>query len=93
MKKPCGKNADGTPNRGQQVSVIAQEKWKLGVFLFHHRWRYTFDWGTMGVHEDTVHLLAKKLEDRYKAHNVVINLIWQEQFSPLQNVSDHVMVS
>ena len=45
MRKPGGKNADGTSNRGQQVSVIAQENLKLGTFLFHCRWRCTFDLG------------------------------------------------
>ena len=37
MRKPGSKNANGTPDRGQQVSVIAQENLKLAVFLFHHR--------------------------------------------------------
>ena len=37
MRKPGGKNANGTPDRGQQVSVIAQENLKLTAFLFHHR--------------------------------------------------------
>ena len=36
MRKPDGKNANGMPNRGQQVSVIAQDNLKLAVFLFHH---------------------------------------------------------
>ena len=36
MRKSGGKNADGTRNRGQQVSVIAQENLKLTAFLFHH---------------------------------------------------------
>ena len=43
MRKLCGKNADEMHDRGQQVSVIAQENLKLAVFLFHHRWRCTFD--------------------------------------------------
>ena len=37
MRKPGGKNANGMPHRGQQVSVIAQENLKLAIFLFHHR--------------------------------------------------------
>ena len=57
MKKPGGKNANGMLNRGQQVSVIAQENMKLAAFLFHHRWRCTLDWKIMGVHEDTMCLL------------------------------------
>ena len=68
MRKPSGKNADGMPNRGQQVSVKAQENLKPAAFLFHHRWRYTLDWEVTGLHEGTVHLIAgqKKLEDEYK---------------------------
>ena len=69
MRKPGGKNANGTPNRGQQVSVIAQENLKLAAYLFHNWWRCTFDWEIMGVDERTVHSLVsqKKLEDEYKA--------------------------
>ena len=68
MRKPGCKNANGTPDRGQRVSVIVQEKLKLVAFLFHHRWRYTLYWEVMGVHEDIMHLLAgqKKLKDEYK---------------------------
>ena len=43
MRKPGGKNANGTSDREQQVSVIAQENLKLAVFLFHHWWSCTFD--------------------------------------------------
>ena len=49
MREPGSKNSDGTPNRGQQVSVIAKENLKLAVFLFHHWWRCTFDWEVTGV--------------------------------------------
>ena len=58
MELPTGGNS------GQQVSVVAQENLKLAAFIFHHRWRFTFDWEVMGVHEDTVHLLAgqKRIE-------------------------------
>ena len=68
MRKPGSKNADGTPNRGKQVSVIAYKNLKLAAFLFHHRCRCTFDWEVTGVNEDTVHLLAaqKELKDEYK---------------------------
>ena len=48
IRKPSGKNANGMPNRGQQVSVMAQENLKLAVFLFHHRWRCTLDWEKNG---------------------------------------------
>ena len=33
MRKPGSKNANGMPDRGQQVSVIAQENLKLAAFL------------------------------------------------------------
>jgi hypothetical protein len=36
MRKPGGKIANGMPDRGQQVSIIAQKNLKLAVFLFHH---------------------------------------------------------
>ena len=36
VRKPGSKNANMTPNRGQQVLVIAQENLKLAAFLFHH---------------------------------------------------------
>ena len=31
MRKPCGKNANGTLNGGKQVSVTAQENLKLAI--------------------------------------------------------------
>ena len=70
---PGSKNTNGPPNRGQQVSVIAQENLKLAVFLFHHQWRCIFDWEVTGVQEDTVPLLAgqKMLEDEYKDLHVL----------------------
>ena len=76
VRRPGGKNADGTPNRGQQVSVIAQENLKLAAFLFHHRWRCTLDWEIMGVDEGTVCLMAgqKKLKDEYKDPNLLLKV-------------------
>ena len=73
MRKPGGKNTNGMPDRGQQVSIIAQKYLKLALFLFHHRWRCTLDWEIMGVHEDTVCLLAeqKKLNNEYKDPDVL----------------------
>ena len=73
MRKPGGKNANGTPDRGQQVSVIAQENLKLAAFLFHHWWRCTLDWEIMGVDEGTVCSLVghKKLEGEYKVPDVL----------------------
>ena len=86
MTKAGGKNVDGIPGRGQQVSVIAEENLKVAFFLFHHRWRCTFDWEVMGVHEDTVHLLAgqKRLKDDFKDPDMMPR--------PLKNISDHSMV-
>ena len=60
MRKSGGKNDIGMPDRGQQVSAIAQKNLKLSVFLFHHRWRCTFNWDVMKVHEETVHLLSDR---------------------------------
>ena len=68
VRKPRGKNGDEIHNGGQQVSVINEENQKLAVFLFHHQWRYTFDWKVKGVQEDTVYLLVgqKRFKDAYK---------------------------
>ena len=76
MRKPGGKNANGTPNQGQQVSVIAQENLKLAVFLFNHRWICTLDWKVMRVHEDKVHLIEgqKKLKDEYKDPDMLFKI-------------------
>ena len=52
MRKPGSKNADRTPERGQQISFIVQKNVKLATFLFLHRWRCTLDWEVTGVHED-----------------------------------------
>ena len=73
VRKSGRKNANGMPSRGQQVSVIAQENLKLAAFIFHHMCRCTLNWKVMGVHEDTVHLLAgqKKLKDKYKDPDVL----------------------
>ena len=49
LRKQGGKNANGMPNRGHQVSVIAQENLKLATFLLHHRWRCTLYWEITGV--------------------------------------------
>ena len=74
MRKPGDKNANGTSDSGQHVSVTAQENLKLAVFLFHHRWRCTFNWEVMGVQEDTVHLLAGQKTCCLKS----IRLTWWE---------------
>ena len=82
MRKLGGKNADGMPNRGQQVSLIVHENLKLAIFLLHHRWRCTLDWEITGVNEETKHLLAgqKKLKDKYRDLDVL----------PMINKSDMV---
>ena len=55
VRKPGSKNANGMPDREQQVSVIAQENLKLAAFLFHHRRRCTFNWEKTEMDEETVH--------------------------------------
>ena len=92
-----GKNADKRPDKGQ-VSVIAQENLKLAAFLFHQRWRCTFDWEEMGVWEDTVYLLAsqKRLNKITRTQMCClksIGLTWQVQWRPSESTLGHVMVS
>ena len=73
MRKSDCKNADRMPNKGQQVSAIAQENIELAVFLFHHWWRCICDWKVTEMHEHTVHLLAgqKRPKNKYKDPNVL----------------------
>ena len=97
VRKPGGKNADKRPDKGQ-VSVIAQENLKLAAFLFHQRWRCTFDWEEMGVWEDTVYLLAsqKRLNKITRTQMCClksIGLTWQVQWRPSESTLGHVMVS
>ena len=42
------------PERGQQISIIAQENLMIAAYLFHHRWKCSFDWEVTGVEEDTM---------------------------------------
>ena len=80
------------PNRGQQVSVIAQENLKLAAFLFHHRWRCTLDWQTTGVDENTVHLMAgqKKLEDEYKDSNVLLKINKSDMAGTMEAIKEYL---
>ena len=83
MRKPGGKIADRTPNRGQHVSVIAQESMKLAAIFFHHQWRCTFDWEVTGVPKNTVHLLADRRGSKMNTRTQTCclkstRLIWQE---------------
>ena len=73
VRKSGSKNANETSDRGQQVSVIAQENLKLAIFIFHYRWRCNLDWEITGVNEDTVCLMMgqKKLKDEYKDPNML----------------------
>ena len=66
MVKPDGKNAVRTPDRRPQVLVITPKHLKLASFLFHHRWRCTYNWEVMEVQKETVCKVAswKKLKDK-----------------------------
>ena len=92
IRKPGGKNANKMPSRGQQVSVIAQENLKLATFLFHHRWRCTLDWEVMGVHEDTVNLLAgqKTLEDEYKDPDVLPKINKSDMAGTIESIEEYL---
>ena len=92
VRKPGGKNADGMSNRRQHASGIAQENLKLAAFLFHHRWRCTFDWEVLGVHDDTVHLLAgsKRLEDRYKDPDMLPKVNKTDVAGTMDAIKEHL---
>ena len=91
-RKPGGKNADGTPNRGQQVSVMAQENLKQAFFLFHHRWRCTLDWEIMWVNEETVCLMMgqKKLEDEYKVPNMLPKINKSDMAGTMESIEEYL---
>ena len=91
VRKPGGKNADGTPDRGQQVSVIAQENLKLAAFLFHHRWRCTFDWEIMGVNEGILHFLAgqEKLKDDNKDPDVLPKFNKSDMAGMMESIGEY----
>ena len=92
VRKPGDKNANGTPDRGQQVSVIAQENLKLAAFLFHHRWRCTLDWEITGVNEETVHLLAgqKKLKDEYKNPDMLPKTNKSDMAGTMESIKEYL---
>ena len=91
MRKSGSKNAIGMPNRGQKVSVIAHKSMKLAAFLFHHRWRCT-DWEIMGVHEDTVHLLAgqKKINREYKDPDVLPKVNKSDMAGTMEAIKEYL---
>ena len=91
MRKSGGKNADGMPDRGQQVLVIAQENLKLGAFIFHHGWRCTLDWEITEVDEGTVCLFAvqKKLEYEYKDPNVLLKINKSEMAGMMESIEEY----
>ena len=92
MRKPGGKNVNGMPNRGQQISVTAQENLKLAVFLFHHRWRCIFDKEVRGVYEDTVHLVAgqKRLEDDYNDLDMLLKFNKDDMAGMMKAIEEYL---
>ena len=92
VRKPGGKNADGTQDRGQQVSMIAQENLKLTAFLFHHQWRCTLDWEIMGVDKETVHFLVgqKKLEAEYKDPDVLTRINKSDMAGMMESIKEYL---
>ena len=80
------------PDRGQQVSVIAQENLKLAALLFPHRWRCTLDWEIMEVDEGIVCLLVgqKKLEDEYKDTNVLPKINKSDMAETMGSIKEYL---
>ena len=92
MRKPGSKNAIRMPNRGQQVSVIAQENLKLAVFIFHQSWRCTLDREIARVHEDTVHLLStqKKVKNEYKDPDMLPTINDSDMTGMIEAIKEHL---
>ena len=91
VRKPGSKNANGM-HRGQQVPVIAQENLKVAVFLFHHRWRCTFDWEIMEEDKGTVHFLAgqKKFKDEYKDPDVLLKINKSAMAGMVESIEEYL---
>ena len=85
-------NADGMLNRGQQVSMIAQDNLKQAVFLFLHRWRCTLDWEITGVNEDIVHLMTeqKKLKDEYKDSDMLPKISKSDVAGTMEAIKEYL---
>ena len=82
-RKPCSKNANESPDRGQQVSVIAQEHLKLAVFLFHYQWRSTFDCLLAG---------QKKLKNEYKDPDVPLKVNKAEIAGTTDSIKEYTQI-
>ena len=80
------------PDRGQQVSVIAQENLKLAIILFQHRWRCTLGWEIKGVNEDTVCLMTgqKKLKDEYKYPDVLPKVNKSDMAGTMEAIKEYL---
>ena len=91
-RKPDSKNVNGTPNRGQQVSVIVQENLKLAAFLFHHRRRCTLDWEIMGVNGGTVCLSVgqTKLNNEYKDPDVLSKINKSDLAGTMESIKEYL---
>ena len=92
MRKPGDKKVNRTLDRGKKVSGIAKEHLKLAIFLFHHRWRCTFDWEVVGVHEDTVHLLAgqKRLKNEYKDPDMLFKVNKAHKAGMIESIEEYL---
>ena len=92
MMKPGGKNANETRNRGQQVSLIAQENLKLAAFLFHHWWRYILEREITKVNEETVHFLVgqKKLKAEYKYPSMLPKIDKSDMAGTMESIKEYL---
>ena len=92
-RKSGGKNANGMPDKGQQVSVIAQENLKLAALLFHHRWRCTLDWEITRVNENTVHLMTgqERLNNEYKDPDVLPMIIKSDMAGMMETIKEYLI--
>ena len=91
VRKRGSKNANGTPKRGQQVSMIAQENPKLAAFLFHHQQRCTLDWEITGMDEGARFLVGqKKLEDEYEDPDMLPKINKSDMAGTMESIKEYL---
>ena len=93
IEKLDEKNANGTPNKWHQISVMAQ-KWLNGIaFLFPHQLTCTYNGEVTKVQEDTICNLSyqKKLKDEYKGPDVLPKVNKANMTGTIKDIKEYLI--